>query len=173
MIAAFVVAAVFTSATHCNNQPHEPSPYETAGGPVRLPNPNPDHQPTPLGQGPQTPGPIAADPIPEEDKRKIVITVKCSPMADYISIDWTAGPYSNHVSEKRCSTPYVKDQTLVRNMRVTLSANWTEPSYRNLRRIGVRGTIHLTITVNGKVICDITTPNSGNPRSVSCIPFSV
>lgn len=127
----------------------KPTPYRTAGGPVRLPQPQPDHG----AGGPKTPAPRNADPAPH-DQHTYAIFVSWTPASEFVEIDWEPdGPFRpKQVSGGKFS----RSGRVSGNVRVSVQAEWTSISRNNIMRRSSLGSITCVVVYDGH-----TTPGEG------------
>lgn len=120
-------------------------PYQTAGGPVRLPEPKPDHQPTPLGK---TPGPVAGDPDPH-DCHDYSLFATWAPAKEFVKIDWEIGTDGPDFPLERSGGSWSRSRRWCGDAMVTLSVKWTDISKHAIQKRGQGGKVTATILVDG------------------------
>jgi hypothetical protein len=143
-----------------------------APGPTRFvtprqgatPNPNPDKN---VPQPPaRTPGPVNGDPTAHSIAYNIVVT--CSPGADFVDIEWSAGRSQGGKSQRMCQGGFQREGRVWQGERLNISAEWTELSYRSLGRKSIIGTITVSIALSAGPGCRQETPPYGRPRGAAC-----
>lgn len=140
MCVLFILTAVLTSGTHCNNQPH---PVKT-GAPSTpfnppAPRPHPDH-------GPKTPQPKPADPEPHYE-HTCSIFVSWSPAKLFVEIDWE--PNGPLVVREHSGGTFSRNLKVYGDGRCSVQAVWTDLSNKN--KATPPGDLTCLVTFDGQV----------------------
>jgi hypothetical protein len=171
-VALALTAVLLSGAAFKGCEPGEAGTVDDGSGaqpepqPVPVPNPMPDTKPTWISPAAKTPGPVAGDPTAHQVKYHIIAT--CAPAAEYVRIEWLAGSKDDTIDERRCGGGFSKQGSIWPGELVKITSSWTEVSYRSLDKLGIAGSITVSIDFDGRQACRNQTPPYGRPLGAAC-----